>query len=64
MVKDFGAEHIVQIITDNDSNYKKACKMISRKYRIVWQPSVAHTVNLMLKSIGEFPEQKAMIQVA
>jgi hypothetical protein len=54
----------VQIITDNGSNYKKACKMISCKFLIVWQPCVAHTINLMLKVIEEFPEHKAMIQAA
>jgi hypothetical protein len=26
VVKEIGAEHIVHIVTDNGSNYKKACK--------------------------------------
>lgn len=64
MVFELGPEHIVQIITDNGSNYKKACKMITRKYRIVWQPCLAHTINLMLKSVGEFSEHKAIIEAA
>ncbi|TVU12808.1 hypothetical protein EJB05_46468, partial [Eragrostis curvula] len=64
VLKELGPEHIVQIITDNGSNYKKAGKMISRKYPIRWQPCVAHTVNLMLKSIGEFPEHAAVIESA
>jgi hypothetical protein len=54
----------VQIIIDNGSNYKKACKMISRKFLIVWQPFLAHMINLMLKEIGEFPKHKAVIQAA
>jgi hypothetical protein len=52
----------VQIMADNGSNYKKACRLVSRKYQIVWQPCLAH--NLMLKSIGEFPDHKAMIKAA
>jgi hypothetical protein len=53
----------VQILIDNGSNDKKACKLVSQKYRIVWQPCLAHTINLMLKSIEEFSDQ-AMIQAA
>jgi hypothetical protein len=44
----------VQIVTDNGSNYKNACKLVSQKYQIVWQQCLAHTINLMLKSIREF----------
>jgi hypothetical protein len=43
----------MQIVTDNGSNYKKACKMISRKFLIVWQSCLAHTINLMLKENSE-----------
>jgi hypothetical protein len=64
VILELGEEHIVQIVTDNGSNYKKACKLVSQKYRIVWQPCLAHTINLMLKSIGEFPDHKAMIEAA
>jgi hypothetical protein len=52
----------MQIVTDNGSNYKKTCRLVSQKYRIVWQPCLAHIINLMLKSIGEFPDHKAMIE--
>jgi hypothetical protein len=38
--------------------------MVSQKYRIVWQPCIAHTINLMLKSIREFPNHKEMIDGA
>jgi hypothetical protein len=53
----------VQILTDNESNYKKACRMITHKFLIVWQPCLAHMINLMLKAIGDFPEHKAVIRV-
>jgi hypothetical protein len=52
----------VQIVTDNGSNYKKACKMITHKFLIVWQPCLAHMINLMLKAIGEFSKHKVVIQ--
>jgi hypothetical protein len=61
---DLGEEHIVQIMTDNGSNYKKSCKSMSEKYQIMWQPYLARTNNLMLKSIGEFLDHKAMIEAA
>jgi hypothetical protein len=54
----------VLIITDNGSNYKKSYKLVSQKYRIVWQPCLTHTINLMMKSIGEFLDHKAMIEAA
>jgi hypothetical protein len=54
----------VQIVTDNGSNYKKACRLVSQNYQIVWQPCLAHTINLMLKSIKEFTDHKAMIEAA
>jgi hypothetical protein len=38
--------------------------MISRKFPIVWQSCLAHMINLMLKTIGEFLEHKAVIQAA
>jgi hypothetical protein len=36
VVVELDPEHIVQIITDNGSKYKKACKMITHKFPIVW----------------------------
>jgi hypothetical protein len=38
--------------------------LMSQKYWIVWQPCLSHTINLMLKSIREFPDHKAMIKAA
>jgi hypothetical protein len=36
--------------------------MITRKFFIVWHPCLAHSINLMLKVIGDFSDHKAMIQ--
>jgi hypothetical protein len=52
VVVELGPEHIMHIVTDNGSNYKKACKMISHKFLIVWQSCLIHTINLILKAFG------------
>jgi hypothetical protein len=62
VVKEIGAEHIVHIVTDNGSNYKKACKALGWEFaHITWTPCLAHTVNLMLKDIGERTEHAGVI---
>jgi hypothetical protein len=62
VVKEIGTQHIVHIVTDNGSNYKKACKAIGQEFEhITWTPYLAHTVNLMLKDIGERPEHAGTI---
>ncbi|CAD6256520.1 unnamed protein product [Miscanthus lutarioriparius] len=45
VVDDIGPKNIVQLVTDNGANYKKACaKLIDEYPRIVWQPCAAHTM--------------------
>jgi hypothetical protein len=62
VVNEIGAHHIVHIVTNNGSNYKKACMEIGREFEhITWTPCLAHTVNLMLKDIGERPEHAGTI---
>jgi len=57
-----GSENVVQIVTDNGSNYKKACNMLTEDFpHITWQPCLAHTINHMLKDIGKWPEHEATI---
>jgi hypothetical protein len=54
VVVEIGPEHIVHIVTDNVSNYKKACHRLEELYEhITCTPCLAHTVNLMLKDIAE-----------
>ena len=65
MVNDVGVRNVVHIVTDNGSNYKKACQLLIRDYpHIAWQPCLAHTINLMLKNIGEFSDHEAVIDGA
>jgi hypothetical protein len=35
VIIELGEEHIVQIVTDNGSNYKNAFMLVSQKYQIV-----------------------------
>jgi hypothetical protein len=62
VVADVAENNVVQVITDNGSNYKKACRYLTNEYlHIAWQPCLAHTINLMLKTIGEFPDHESVI---
>jgi hypothetical protein len=54
--------NVVQVIIDNDYNYKKACCYLTNEYlHIAWQPCLAHIINLMVKTIGEFPNHESII---
>jgi len=60
-----GYENVVQVVTDNGSNYKKACELLVKEYpHVAWQPCLAHTINLMLKDIGKWDEHAACIKSA
>ena len=63
MVEEIGPEHVVHIVTDNGSNYKKACKELREVYEhIAWTPCIAHTVNLMLKDIARTTRKHVSLQ--
>ncbi|WVZ55811.1 hypothetical protein U9M48_006422 [Paspalum notatum var. saurae] len=65
VVLKMGYENVVQVVTDNGSNYKKACELLVEEYpHIAWQPCLAHTINLMLKDIGKWDEHAACIKSA
>ena len=51
-VEQVGVENVVQIITDNASNFKAVRLSIKAKYPHIFQtPCVVHTLNLALKAI-------------
>jgi hypothetical protein len=65
VVADVGENNIVQIITDNGSNYKKARRYLTNEYQhIAWQSCLAHTINLMLKTIGDLLYHESVIDSA
>jgi hypothetical protein len=65
VVAKVGENNIVHIVTDNGSNYKKTCQYFTNEYHhIAWQPCLTHTINLMLKTIGDLPNHKSVIDSA
>ncbi|XP_074577611.1 uncharacterized protein LOC141834060 [Curcuma longa] len=54
VVEEIGEENVVQVITDNGSNFVNAGKrlMEKRKY-LYWTPCAAHCIDLMLEDIGK-----------
>ncbi|CAM0910861.1 unnamed protein product [Alopecurus aequalis] len=65
VVEEIGQGFVVQIVTENGSEFKEACGQLIKEHpRIVWQPCAAHTVNLMLKDIGNIPKVDAVVSSA
>lgn len=62
-VDELGERNVVQLITDNGSNYVLAGKMLMQNKRhIFWTPCAAHCIDLMLEDIGKIPKIKKTIQ--
>ncbi|PKI36487.1 hypothetical protein CRG98_043125 [Punica granatum] len=52
IVKQVGEENIVQIVTENATNYKAASEMlIEKRKKLYWTPCAAHCIELMLKDL-------------
>ena len=65
VVEEVGVENVVQIITDNASNYVLAGKLLEEKHpTIFWTPCVAHCIDLMLEDIGKIHWIKNTIEHA
>ncbi|XP_020236303.1 uncharacterized protein LOC109815898 [Cajanus cajan] len=63
IVEDIGEEKVVQVITNNGSNYVLAGKMLeAKRKKIFWTPYAAHCIDLMLEDIGKLPNIKKTIQ--
>ncbi|CAM8892599.1 unnamed protein product [Rhodiola kirilowii] len=56
MVEEIGEENVIQIVTDNASNYVKAGKLLmAKRASLYWTPCAAHCIDLMLEDIGKLP---------
>lgn len=52
VVSEVGEENVVQIITDNATNYKNAgTRPMEKRERLWWTPCAAHCIDLMLEDI-------------
>ncbi|CAA0833259.1 hAT transposon superfamily [Striga hermonthica] len=55
-VQEIGEENVVQVITDNGSNYVDAGKLLEdNRPHLYWTPCAAHCIDLMLEDIGKLP---------
>ncbi|XP_027157929.1 uncharacterized protein LOC113759555 [Coffea eugenioides] len=66
IVEKIGEDNVVQVITDNASNYKAAGKILMEKRkRLFWTPCAAHCIDLMLEDFQKFDSlHKVTIQKA
>ncbi|XP_042000874.1 uncharacterized protein LOC121750408 isoform X2 [Salvia splendens] len=56
-------QHVIQIVTNNASNYKKAGLMLQvKKPNLFWTPCAAHCIDLMLEDVGKIPMVKEAIK--
>ncbi|XP_070003147.1 uncharacterized protein [Nicotiana sylvestris] len=64
-VERVGEQNVIQVISDNGSNFALAGQLLQRKRKhIYWTPCAAHCIDLMLEDIGKIPNIKKTIQRA
>ncbi|KAK2362242.1 hypothetical protein QL285_087320 [Trifolium repens] len=62
-VEEIGEQNVVQLVTDNGSNYVLAGKLLTAKRpHMFWTPCAAHCLDLMLEDIGKIPKVKRVIE--
>ncbi|XP_027120522.1 uncharacterized protein LOC113766354 [Coffea eugenioides] len=66
IVEKIGEDNVVQVITDNASNYKATGKILMEKRkRLFWTPCAAYCIDLMLEDFQKFDSlHKVTIQKA
>ncbi|PON98691.1 Ribonuclease H-like domain containing protein [Trema orientale] len=59
VVEEVGEHLIVQVITDNASNYKATGDpLMEKRKHLYWTPCAAHCIDLMLERIRDLPQHK------
>ncbi|KAL6318501.1 hypothetical protein AAG906_000579 [Vitis piasezkii] len=54
VVEEIGEENVVQVITDNASNYVNAgMRLMEKRRKLWWTPCATHCIDLMLEDIGK-----------
>ena len=65
VVEEVGVQNVVQVITDNASNYVAAGKLLEEKHPTIWwTPCAAHCLDLMLEDIGKIEWVKKCVEQA
>ena len=63
VVHEIGAEHIVQVITDNGANFKRAGELLEQRYQtLFWTPCAAHCIDLMMADISKLDIVKKVVK--
>ena len=63
VVESVGEEHIVQIVTDNGANFKKAGQLLmDKRTHLFWTPCAAHCIDLILEEIGRKTKVASLIK--
>eukprot|EP00253_Pinus_taeda_P014426 PITA_14426 len=63
VVMEVGVENVVQVITNNVSNYIATRKMLEKKHHTIWwSPCAAHCLDLMLEDIGKIEWVKKCVE--
>ena len=64
-VDEIGEDNVIQLVTDNASNCKKAGELLMMKRKkLYWTPCAAHCIDLMLEDIGKIKAYKTVIAKA
>ena len=64
-IQDIGVHNVVQIITDNTTNYVAAGRMLMERHpTLFWTPCVTHCIDLMLEDMGKIEFIKEVIDQA
>jgi hypothetical protein len=65
VVEEVGVENVVQVITDNASNYVATGRMLEEKHPTIWwTPCATHCLDLMLEDIGKIEWVKKCVEQA
>ncbi|KAJ9538447.1 hypothetical protein OSB04_031180 [Centaurea solstitialis] len=60
-----GKKNVVQMVTDNASNYKLAGSYLCERYTsITWSPCAAHCLNLVLNDVSELDNIKSLVTLS
>jgi hypothetical protein len=63
VVEEVGVQNVLQVITDNATNYVAAGRMLEEKHcNIWWIPCAAHCLDLMLEDIGKIEWVKKTVE--
>ncbi|XP_020109664.1 uncharacterized protein LOC109725031 [Ananas comosus] len=65
VLREVGEKCVVQVISDNGANFKKAGKLLMQRHpHLFWTPCAAHCINLMMSDFGEINRVKKTVHSA